>query len=310
MAVTVYNSTDASAPVLTGQNGSLITVLDAVLVNGYGSQTAAGWTKPYSGTNLAVYRQGAGNSRYLDVNDANNQYPLMRGFEAMTGVGVGTGAFPSAATSNSTGVFWSKSTTNDATARPWTIVATQKAFYMWINVNSGGAPFAQGMMYFFGDFVSYRPGDAYNTLIAGNATASNSVSTFTDLTTSIATTSPGHFIARSYTQFGTAVPSGQHSDYIRCSTSIGRGTLTYPNNMDGSFTLCPVWIHEPNLPTYPVRGEMPGLWAGAHLAPANHGDTVTGSATGGLSGKTIQFFNTYFNGTVVAQPGIEISNTW
>jgi hypothetical protein len=34
MTVRVYRSTDASAPVLTGQVGSLTALLDAVLVNG------------------------------------------------------------------------------------------------------------------------------------------------------------------------------------------------------------------------------------------------------------------------------------
>ena len=39
MAVTVYRSTDTGAPALyTDSAGSLITILDACLVNGYGSQ--------------------------------------------------------------------------------------------------------------------------------------------------------------------------------------------------------------------------------------------------------------------------------
>ena len=41
MAVTVYRSTDASAPLLTNSNGSLIAVLRACLVDGYGSKPPA-----------------------------------------------------------------------------------------------------------------------------------------------------------------------------------------------------------------------------------------------------------------------------
>jgi hypothetical protein len=44
MTVRIYRSTDGSAPVLTGQAGKLTDLLDAILVNGYGSKTAAGWT--------------------------------------------------------------------------------------------------------------------------------------------------------------------------------------------------------------------------------------------------------------------------
>ena len=42
MPWTVYRSDDAGAPNLTGAAGSLIAILDAVLVNGYGAKPAAG----------------------------------------------------------------------------------------------------------------------------------------------------------------------------------------------------------------------------------------------------------------------------
>ena len=47
MPVTVYRSTDAGAPLLTNSNGSLIAVLKACLVDGYGSKASAGWTAPF-----------------------------------------------------------------------------------------------------------------------------------------------------------------------------------------------------------------------------------------------------------------------
>ena len=53
MTVRIYKSTDSGAPTLTGQAFSLISLLLACLVDGYGSKAAAGWTKPYTGTNLA-----------------------------------------------------------------------------------------------------------------------------------------------------------------------------------------------------------------------------------------------------------------
>ena len=40
MAVTIYTSDDAGAPVLDGTNGSLINLLDKCLVTGYGSKAA------------------------------------------------------------------------------------------------------------------------------------------------------------------------------------------------------------------------------------------------------------------------------
>ena len=57
MAVTLYRSSDGSAPgAYSNTVSSLITILDACLVNGYGAKVAAGWTKAFTGTNKAAYR--------------------------------------------------------------------------------------------------------------------------------------------------------------------------------------------------------------------------------------------------------------
>lgn len=97
MTVRVYHSTDSSAPVLSGQVGALIGVLDAILVNGYGSKAAVGWTKAFSGTNMAAYKQSAGsNQLYLRVDDTNATDARVVGYETMSDVNTGTGPFPTA----------------------------------------------------------------------------------------------------------------------------------------------------------------------------------------------------------------------
>ena len=72
--VNIYRSTDASAPTLEGVNGSLVALLDACLVNGYGSQSAAGWTIAYTTTNKRVYRNSTtdGTGFYLNVDDSGS----------------------------------------------------------------------------------------------------------------------------------------------------------------------------------------------------------------------------------------------
>ncbi len=66
----VYKSTDPNAPVACATPQSLINILDACLVDGYGDLPGAGWTKPFAsadGTG-AVYKQGAGgNGMYLKI---------------------------------------------------------------------------------------------------------------------------------------------------------------------------------------------------------------------------------------------------
>lgn len=76
---TIYRSTDASAPAMTSSSGSLIDVLNACLVTGYGAKAAAGWTKEVidAATFQATFTQGAVSGlvgRKLYVKD-NNTYP-------------------------------------------------------------------------------------------------------------------------------------------------------------------------------------------------------------------------------------------
>ena len=67
MAVTLYSYTDVGAPSLAGNVlGGLPPILDACLVNGYGSKAAAGWAIAYTGTNVRTYRPASGNRYYLN----------------------------------------------------------------------------------------------------------------------------------------------------------------------------------------------------------------------------------------------------
>jgi hypothetical protein len=82
MTVRIYRSTDASAPVLNGTvAGSLITVLKACLVDGFGAgatATPAGWTLTLEDTlnKKAMFRNNSttGSGRYFVIKDDGQQY--------------------------------------------------------------------------------------------------------------------------------------------------------------------------------------------------------------------------------------------
>lgn len=226
MTVRLYKSTDASAPVLTGQTGSLIALLDAILVNGYGSKTAAGWTKPFSTTNKGAYLQnltGSNNSSgmYLFVDDTGPGAGAARearvcGFETMSAITpTGTGQFPTAAQSTiGTGfLVCRKSTTADATARAWTCVANGQTVYLFIESGDNTAPLATTNLV-FGDFKSFKAADQYAVILiartvenSGNANAdplhcfnTSNGPTFAVLNSA----TMGHFVARSWTGLGSS----------------------------------------------------------------------------------------------------------
>jgi hypothetical protein len=273
--ITVYRSDDASAPVLTGENGTLIAVLDACLVDGYGAKAAADWEKAFTDTNLAAYRAKAGNRFYLRVNDGAAQYPILRGYRAMSAISTGTGEFPTEA-QLSGGISPVKSSTTTDVARPWILIASDRAFYLWVGfaVTNIASPTTSTDITFFGDCPSYVPGDAMLTLLAGkitaNTTASNTM-VANDLSNTVVAS--GHYLASEYLQSGNAVTCGVYQSPIASSESTGSAGAAYPDPVTGGLLIDRLRIWE----TGPiVRGYMPGIFNPLHNQPASHLDTLQG----------------------------------
>lgn len=368
MAIKIYRSTDAGAPSLTGQAGSMITVLDAVLVNGYNTvsvssitrvgatatvvcaaahglntgdsaliagatqgdynidavvtvidlttftytvandpatpatgtitvkRAPAGFTKTFAGTNKGVYRSNdlSGNRMYLRCDDTGGSSggggeARMYGYETMSSVDVGTNPFPTAAQS-SNGYFWRKSSTTDATARAWMFITDGKMLYYFNQYNLAGSeamtnPTFSGA---FGDFLSYKAGDAYSTIITGTTSAASTTSPpnglFTSVSspTSTATFSSSIAVARDYT----AVPGARYVGAMgSCMGSQFGGSVyvAYPHPIDSGYYLSPIVLTQgsPSL----VRGRLPGAYEGWHGRTFNHGDLIDNVQ--GLPGRTL-----------------------
>lgn len=312
MAVTIYRSTDTSAPSLTGVAGQLITLLDAILVNGYGSQSAAGWTKSFSGTNTATYRTGAGTQFYLHVNDnapVTAKEARIWGSETASAVLTGTNLFPTAA-QFANGLFARKSTTADSTARTWIAAADNRTMYLFVLTGDTSGCY---LAWTFGDIVKLGT-DSYNCEIAArvtenSATTTSGVETFSRIEGALGTASPGHYLPRAYTGVVGAINNGIHTDYVKSgqATQMGLGgasAIQYLNGMDGGLYIAPLWVHE--TATLTIRGRLRGLWNFCHNVTAvSDGDTFSG--TGTLAGRTFQILKTA-GGTGCYV--LETSNTW
>jgi hypothetical protein len=302
MAVGVYRNTDVGAPTLSGTAGALIGVLDHALVTGQG------WSKVYSGTNLAVYRApvAAGNRLYLRVDDTGTTSARVVGYETMSAVSTGTGAFPTEA-QVAGGLYAPKSANADANARNWVIVANDRFFHMWANTASGGVTSeTNGYHWMFGDVKSYSTTDPYGTILQASTTVGVSGVTFSTLV-GLGTTQTGHYVARSHTQIGTSTLVGKVSDQVlQAGTGMGAVAIPYPNPAGGGLFLAPLRVHEGISTTYPVlRGELPGVWNPLHVYTSFADfDTVTG--TGPLAGKTFLLLRQYTNGALA----LETSDTW
>jgi len=338
MAVTLYLSTDASAPTLSGTVGSLVSLLDACLVNGYGSKSAAGWTIAYTATNKRDYKQGTGsNGYYLDVDDSGPgagaaREARLRGYETMSALATGTLPFPTTAQSSTFGVVCRKSTTADSTARPWYLIADATCFYLFVDT---GDVAAYSMGVHFGDFFSYSSGDTHNTILIGrnaentSSLANEAMSALSPPAYPCSGTLGGHWIDRSYTAVGGSVAAAKHTHVLGYGNVYGGAGMPsvmgnasavalYPNGPDNSLEMAPVYLgHNGH-----VRGYLKGFWCPMSYQPLGHGDTFAG--TGNMAGKSFIALNE--QGCVAATVGgsstgnpasntsgqiiIETSNTW
>lgn len=330
MGVTLYQWTDASAPSLTGQVGSLTALLDAILVNGYGSVSAAGWSIAYTSTNKRQYAMASGGTgRQLYVDDTGPggggaKEARVTGWVGGSGLNAGTRQFPTTTqmTSPSGAVVWRKSNTADTTVRPWRAVADGHTLWLMLYNGDFTTPLP-AQMCAFGDFFSYNAADVDNCHILGR-TAENSTSfqydwfcelPFINNNPSILAICPsGHYADANFTGVGGSVPLGHLIDVSAIlNNNQGQGTLyqtitgnTVPNN--GNIKIGHYYFSGFSYP-YPrpadgslvvspykvlsggcERGYLKGCWVPLHDRPLNDGDTVT--ITGGpLNGKTLMAIN-------------------
>jgi len=295
MAWDVYRSTDASAPVWNGTAASSITVLDAVLVNGYGAKAAAGWTKAFSGASKAAYRNGAASiaRTYLRVQDdgpgaggARESRVVL--YKTMTDVDTGTLPVPTVA-QFANGLFIRKSTTADSTARPWMILADDKTCIIVIQTGDLVAGVTYGSACYFGDIFSYLTADAMGAFISARE-VENSVQTAERLF-NFSTVLPGSWSSGyiSGTHLGVYDPRALNAIIPGLATSsqtVFSGPMAYPNPTDGM-----IWVLGPHV-LRDTGNVLRGHLRGINTIPVNTAsiptyaefDQVNG--TGDLSGKT------------------------
>ena len=290
----VYQSSDTSAPALTGQVGSLIGVLDACLVNGYGSKAAAGWTKAFSATNKASYRQAAGNSFYLDVDDnatggGGAKEAGVRGYETMTAVGTGTNEWPTTSDVSANNETMRKSATADATARAWILIADDRTFYMWVLTgDTTGAYMGWG----YGDFYSYISGDPGRTMIIARNAANSNLDTMDDAVGSWGqsgqTQNVGKYMARASSGAAGSKGFEQWGFVYKQVGESNHAVISAPDGISGYIFTSRRMIAIPGDTSNGIRGYLRGLYyivQGNGGGAPNPGDTYSGLTGTGLAGR-------------------------
>lgn len=250
-----------------------------------------GWGKPFSGTNLGVYRSAdvTGNRHFLRVNDNYTTDPRearLIGYETMSAASTGTGLFPTSA-QVSGGAFLAKSDTADAGARPWVAFGDEKIFYLCLKHNPGSYGY---QAYFFGDPIGFKTPDPYNTVLgASHASVFNQGFFYGGIDRMAGGDSPNAFgardniVPRAPNGLGTARSAGRTTVGGQTVEESGtNGALLYPNQADNALIFAEILM----LSEKSHRAKYPGVyWVPQQLNGAfDTRDTVVG--TGVFAGKT------------------------
>lgn len=271
----IYRSSDASAPVLSGTVGALTALLDACLVNGYGSKSAAGWTIAWTATNKRSYLMPAGNAFSLDVDDSGPgtggaQEAIVRGWEVETAVETGTNPFPTVAQIAANVPNWRKSSAASSAPRGWILIADDRSFILGILDGDVASAYK---VYYFGDIYSLKSGDGYRTIIsvrttANSAAAAGSLGSGAGANSGFATA--GLYAARIAAATGTSVNITE----IWSGTTI-ESTASFLQSLDGKIYISRILIGE-TTGVHP-RGWLRGVYGVSNPVGLNDGDTFTGS---------------------------------
>jgi hypothetical protein len=301
---TIYSSLDQYGPgYLNGLTGSLITVLDACLVNGYTGKPAAGWSKPFanSGSVIGCYKQGSGSRFTLFVNDNGPQVSALgkeawaTGWEYLSSstapCGTGSGQFPLPAQLLTNGrVNIRKSSTTTTVLRPWMIFADASTFHLFTFTGDG----TYYHYFHFGDIYSLAgSSDIWRCLIVGRTTDNDGTSNNgqEDYLQPFANSGGigGHYIARTFGGAGQgSINVSKIGDSTKACTStanyISVGSLPCPNGPDNSLYMTPVWVVETS--TH-LRGRIRGLYSLLHGA-GNFSDGQIIQGGNDYAGKTFR----------------------
>lgn len=309
MAFTYFTSSDSGAPALTGVNGSLITVLDWILV------TKGLWTKEFSGTNKAIYRPPSGNRYYLRVvhdsaiSGASNQ-ATVRGCESATDIDTYTDPFPTVAQRADSSTFWLTSTTTNSTTRAYFGIVTDTYVFICVRASSNNAV----SVCFFGDTIPVFSGDVYSTVIFTTNTAS--ISSWYQ----IANTTGRLYYVRSYdgtVKSTTAMPLISYAAASQTNFS-GFTAPAYPHPIDSKMHMekvaltCYGATSSSRSATKSIikRSWFPNLWSPLHSESAvTTEDTFTDSSYNPLSEFVIASSATS-NASLGQFFVLEKTNTW
>jgi hypothetical protein len=271
----------------------------------------AGWAKPFSGTNLAAFQptDPTSSQNFLRIDDTGTTVAVVRGYESMSSIDVGTGPFPTVA-QRASGLWWQKSSTASATARKWMMASDGLLFYFGVEHSTTLGVYDIGV---FGEPLSTKSGDPYSCQLFGRGDSGVGTPVAAQQYPYAAAGLIEQFMARSYTGLGSAVQMTKCFPGIHNSATTQSGaasSIPYPNPADGGLYVAPHYLLE-NSPII-FRAVSPGFYCSPQLiTPGSFAakDLVTGVS--GMPGRTLVVIQSYYSTPPQNQTAfIDITGPW
>lgn len=259
IAVTGANTfTFAAAGVADGAASGAITTRRASL----------GWARPLSSGGVSIYTRTdvQATAMALRVDDSGSgaagaTFARWRMVESYSDLNTFTGPTPPAAVYGGSGHYIPKGA-DTAAAKPWVLVGDGRTLYLFTDAQGysassyGGVP--QGL-WMFGDFNSFRAGDAYGCAIAGAQASSTVDSQGLGSGVALGIAPPSHqvMVARPFNGVGAPVRAAMVGHGGRAG---GQGPH-YPSPVDNGLSLHvgPLLSEENSPYANPLRGQLRGV---------------------------------------------------
>lgn len=278
MPFNLYRSDDTDAPVLTSSAGALLDLLEAVLIDGYGSKSPAGWSQPFGrdvNTSVFKFADSAGKpGHYLWVDDPSGYDARVIAYDSMASIDDVSGERFPTESQVSGGLYLRKAATTTSN-RPWVCVADAYRFYLIVMAGVSSIELTSSATAFFGFGLgnSYIPDDPYFSFIIGRE-SSNTSDDVGGYVHNGSTEFKGHYVLRKYSAEIGSTKVCKCSEAPMSLYVMGRsGGPQYPDRCTGNMNCYPVLIREGG-PV--IRGELPGFFHAAHELPASQLATISG----------------------------------
>lgn len=221
----------------------------------------AGWQELFAGTvtNVLCLKPTVVEATgcVLRIDDTGTTNARVRAYEAMTDASTGVGPTP-LESQMAGGLYWPKSSTANATARTWYLVADERGFYLAV-APAGSDRYT---LLFGGDIASLKSGDAYGYLLTGNQADQTNASAVPDgcVGYSHRSAHTGAYLVRAHTAIGQSTAAqrigashnGNTADVYAGTSGYSWGM--YPNGPNNGLMTGPLELF-----ALGIRGTLPGL---------------------------------------------------